>query len=772
MSELKIIKGSIQNSILKDGQFVFGEIDCLDTSSGKIYSSSYGAFAHGFVMGDAEIVASGLGSHAEGGAYADSSNKYSERLIASGNYSHAEGYSTTAQGDYSHAEGRGINGYRWVYNGNGPKLELQIITIQQLDQDKNSNSSTYDNDIIICPYSVSVNSSIYYYNDQHEIYEYVATVKDCFQFKYKDSSWAEYYVIQTNNDKDLMQVIDEQQQLSYVTPETFDDYMDHVHNVTGAFGTGSHAEGYNTTTNGSYSHAEGGYTKADGDQSHAEGYNTTAFGTGSHTEGYNTTANGSYSHAEGQYTKADGDQSHAEGYNTTAFGTGSHTEGYNTTANGSYSHAEGGYTKALVQYSHAEGYNTIANTSYGLVCGKYNDQSTTGLFVVGDGTASKRSDAFRVNSLGSSDKDPVPSSVQAKVNGVSNVYLGCPIGTIVMWAGETAPKGWFLCDGSPIPTYGKPGDYKTLECTIQNTSISDDELHHLAFVILDKKNYGQASYKKSSEYGWIVDGSRNDSGFIVTKWDHDISKAYKFYGADVSISIMYQNSSIYDISTYHGISIPNLQCKFPIGAKIGGVGNTTEGKLSLFYSGKDRSYEASVGDLKIGQFLDLNDASTNLSHSENYNRYCVIVDIVKDPNTDNKVSVIVNDCDKSGKIIDKTRKNLFEYFIYFSHQVFSAKVSNIKIIGNEYSTVLGSTGGEETHILSKAEMPKHAHKQIYTESSNGTDPITVSGKLGSSTAWWTYPGQTNSNESAYTGGDVAHNNIPPFLAINFIIKYK
>ena len=60
MSELKIIKGSIQNSILKDGQFVFGEIDCLDTSSGKIYSSSYGAFAHGCVIGDAEIVASGI----------------------------------------------------------------------------------------------------------------------------------------------------------------------------------------------------------------------------------------------------------------------------------------------------------------------------------------------------------------------------------------------------------------------------------------------------------------------------------------------------------------------------------------------------------------------------------------------------------------------------------------------------------------------------------------------------------------------------------------
>ena len=761
MSELKIIKGSIQNSILKDGQFVFGEIDCLDTSSGKIYSSSYGAFAHGFVMGDGEIVASGLGSHAEGGAYADSSNKYSERLIASGNYSHAEGYSTTAQGDWSHAEGRGINGYRWVYNGNGPELELQIITIQQLDQDKNSNSSIYDKKIIICPYSVSVNSSIYCYNDQHEIYEYVATVKNCFQFKDKDSSWAKYYVIQTNNDKDLMDVIieqqNEQQNLSYVTPETFNKYM--IHANTGAIGTGSHSEGYGTTAGGYYSHAEGGYTKAFGQYSHAEGRDTSTKGSYSHAEGRDTTAYGDYSHAEGGYTKALVQYSHAEGYSTTA--------------QGDYSHAEGGYTKAFGQYSHAEGYNTIANTSYGLVCGKYNDQSTTGLFVVGDGTASKRSNAFRVNSLGSS--DPAPSSVQAKVNGVSNVYLGCPIGTIVMWAGETAPKGWFLCDGSPIPVYGKPGDWKTLECIIQDTSVSDNELRHLAFRVLNGK-YGQYQYKKSSEHGWIAAGSylNNGNEFTVTKWDFDISKAYKFYG--LNPSILYQNSSIYDISTYQGISIPNLQCKFPIGANIGGVGKIdNKGTLSLFYSGNERSYEKSIENLKIGQILDLNDAK-GLDHSKEYNRYCVIVDF------DDK-NIGVNDCDEFGKITNKTIKSLFNYFFYINKDHHglpsSANVSNIKINENEYSTVLGSTGGEETHILSKAEMPKHAHKQYYnlSESTDTSyNPIADQGALKNGKEYWKYPGDNTSvgepADETCTGGDVAHNNIPPFLAINFIIKYK
>ena len=84
----------------------------------------------------------------------------------------------------------------------------------------------------------------------------------------------------------------------------------------------------------------------------------------------------------------------------------------------------------------------------------------TTLFVVGDGTTRKRSNAFRVNSIGSSTTSP--SSVQAKVNSVPDVYLGCPIGTVVMWAGggsgknwnasTDAPEGWLICDGRVIPT--------------------------------------------------------------------------------------------------------------------------------------------------------------------------------------------------------------------------------------------------------------------------------------------------------------------------------
>ena len=55
----------------------------------------------------------------------------------------------------------------------------------------------------------------------------------------------------------------------------------------------------------------------------------------------------------------------------------------------------------------------------------------------------KRKTSFKVTSNLSTFK----TEVKARVNNISDVYLGVPIGTIVMWPLETAPKGWLICDG-------------------------------------------------------------------------------------------------------------------------------------------------------------------------------------------------------------------------------------------------------------------------------------------------------------------------------------
>lgn len=73
----------------------------------------------------------------------------------------------------------------------------------------------------------------------------------------------------------------------------------------------------------------------------------------------------------------------------------------------------------------------------------------------------------------------------------------------------------------------------------------------------------------------------------------------------------------------------------------------------------------------------------------------------------------------------------------------------------------GSTGGEITHKLTQAEMPKHNHI-IYTPNAGGPDVGAAIGfpEVGSTNTWWAaacMTGQTGDNE--------AHNNMPPYLSV-------
>lgn len=73
---------------------------------------------------------------------------------------------------------------------------------------------------------------------------------------------------------------------------------------------------------------------------------------------------------------------------------------------------------------------------------------------------------------------------------------------------------------------------------------------------------------------------------------------------------------------------------------------------------------------------------------------------------------------------------------------------------------VGEDGGEETHTLTIAEIPAHDHG--VTETVGGID-------FGSGSS-------RNSNTNAYgaktalTGSGMPHNNVPPFIALNYIIK--
>lgn len=75
----------------------------------------------------------------------------------------------------------------------------------------------------------------------------------------------------------------------------------------------------------------------------------------------------------------------------------------------------------------------------------------------------------------------------------------------------------------------------------------------------------------------------------------------------------------------------------------------------------------------------------------------------------------------------------------------------------------GATGGEETVTLTKSQIPSHTHKLFVTES----------GFTGSGMDVFSY-GQAGAYTSDFTGtnsgGGGAHNNMPPYYALCYIMK--
>jgi microcystin-dependent protein len=131
--------------------------------------------------------------------------------------------------------------------------------------------------------------------------------------------------------------------------------------------------------------------------------------------------------------------------------------------------------------------------------------------------------------------------------------------------------------------------------------------------------------------------------------------------------------------------------------------------------------------------------------------------------------------------------------LYGSIDSFSFNLPNLKgraPVGIDTSQVefnaLGKTGGAKTHILATAEMPSHAHTQSahshYIDGPQG-------GQLSASNGGWTsgngpgyapwfgggynaVPANVSSQAPAIqaTGGDGAHNNLQPYITLNYIIK--
>ncbi|HET9373620.1 MAG TPA: hypothetical protein VFO40_01505, partial [Chthoniobacterales bacterium] len=103
--------------------------------------------------------------------------------------------------------------------------------------------------------------------------------------------------------------------------------------------------------------------------------------------------------------------------------------------------------------------------------------------------------------------------------------------------------------------------------------------------------------------------------------------------------------------------------------------------------------------------------------------------------------------------------------------------------------VLAASGGEENHQLTITELAQHTHVQNahnhvqdahlhtvgtilslgnQTAAGGGSQAIGSTGNANTTSVAATNQAATAVNQN--TGGNTAHNNMPPFLAVNYIIK--
>ena len=112
-------------------------------------------------------------------------------------------------------------------------------------------------------------------------------------------------------------------------------------------------------------------------------------------------------------------------------------------------------------------------------------------------------------------------------------------------------------------------------------------------------------------------------------------------------------------------------------------------------------------------------------------------------------------------------------------------------IGVSSSHELGSVGGSETHILSIEELAEHNHDgSSLTTNSTGAHTHSLTGNttsgtntsrimFGNATAWATiYTNSTGAHthtiegDTGSSGGGLPHNNMQPYVTLNYIIRVK
>jgi|688.fasta_scaffold00624_26 microcystin-dependent protein len=312
-----------------------------------------------------------------------------------------------------------------------------------------------------------------------------------------------------------------------------------------------------------------------------------------------------------------------------------------------------------------------------------------------------------------------------------------PVGSIMPFAGSAIPDSWLECNGTTYTV----ADYPELYGAIQYTTGDRMPLYgYVAKITSGAGNWtniaavgGYIQFKNNTTSTWTTNQPVSGQNLIYDTQAEITAQIIAVSGADVWVQVL----PVYNSSTKTFV-YPNMA--FTTG---GVLWNNT----GAFTTSKYRVLDST------GTIIHTNNSVSAVS------------------------LVAFNTPDMRGRFAVGVNTSALGEM--------EADTANTSAISGIYA--LGSEGGEEKHILTTAEMPNHSHEGTISAPSNNPyliiPPVIAGSKnTGINTIYASEldqqagPESINLNASRvyfeFVGSNTPHNNMPPYLAVRYIIKAK
>lgn len=324
-------------------------------------------------------------------------------------------------------------------------------------------------------------------------------------------------------------------------------------------------------------------------------------------------------------------------------------------------------------------------------------------------------------------------------------------GAILPYAGSSAPSGFLLADGSAVSrsTYAAlfaivcPSAVTTI--TIASPGVFSSVAHGLIAgdrIHLTTTGGLPSGLAANTDY-YIISAGLTADAFEVALSPG--GAAINTSGSQSGVHTFYKSSfGRGDGSTT--FNVPDLRAKMPVGRAATAPTMTLSFEPASVTTGTDLVTIIDTVFPSQGQKVQLTTTGTlpaGLSLATDYF-------IVRASSTTIKFSTSQSNAN-AGTVVDITDQGSGVHTMTFTDRT---------------HTVLGRVGGEETHGTSTTELAAHVHS-----ATNG-QPFLTSQIVGGAGAALPSGGNTQvtSTTTDTTGGNTQHNNMPPFVVLNYIIK--